>query len=93
MYAIGASERIGSVVDDGYIYDLAIAVSGRLGGKVGIAPRLYLKKLVADVLDRVDQYPDFDPRRDYALTVVDSELGQVERQAAAGVDAIDLNVP
>jgi len=93
MYAIGASERIGSVVDDGYIDDLAIAVSGRLGGKVGIAPRLYLKKLVADVLDRVDQYSDFDPRRDYALTVVDSELGQVERQAAAGVDDIDLNLP
>jgi hypothetical protein len=93
MYSIGASERIGTVVDDGYIDDLAIAVSGRLGGKVGIAPRLYLKKLVADVLDRVDQYPDFDPRRDYALTVVDSELGQVERQAAAGVDDIDLNLP
>ncbi len=92
MYAIGASERIGTVVDDGYIDDLAIAVSGRLGGKIGIAPRLYLKKLVADVLDRVDQYPDFDPRRDYALTVVDSELGQVERQAAAGVDDIDLNL-
>jgi len=92
MYAIGASKRIGIVVDDGYIDDLAIAVSGRLGGKVGIAPRLYLKKLVADVLDRVDQYPDFDPRRDYALTVVDSELGQVERQAAAGVDDIDLNL-
>jgi len=93
MYAIGASERIGTVVDDGYIDDLAIAVSGRLGGKVGIAPRLYLKKLVADVLDRVDQYSDFDPCRDYALTVVDSELGQVERQAAAGVDDIDLNLP
>jgi len=93
MYAIGASKRIGIVVDDGYIDDLAIAVSGRLGGKVGIAPRLYLKKLVADVLDRVDQYSDFDPRRDYALTVVDSELGQVERQAAAGVDDIDLNLP
>lgn len=92
MYAIGASERIGNVVDDGYVDDLAIAVSGRLGGKVGIAPRLYLKKLVADVLDRVDQYPDFDPRRDYALTVVDGELGPVERQAAAGVDDIDLNL-
>jgi len=92
MYAIGASERIPQVVDDGYVDDLAIAVSGRLGGKVGIAPRLYLKKLVADVLDRVDQYPDFDPRRDYALTVGDGELGEVERQAAAGVDDIEIDV-
>ena len=44
------------------------AVDRRLGGKVGVAPRLFLKKLVGDVLDRVDQFPDFDPRRDYALT-------------------------
>ena len=35
---------------------------------------MFLKKLVGDVLDRVDQFPDFDPRRDYALTVSDSEL-------------------
>ena len=40
-----------------------------LGGKVGVAPRLFLKKLVADVLDRVDQFADFDPRQHYALTV------------------------
>ena len=42
---------------------LADAVTGALGGKVGVAPRVFLKKLVADVLDRVDQFPDFDPRR------------------------------
>ncbi len=47
----------------------ARAVAGQLGGKVGIAPRLFLKKLVADVLDRVDQFEDFDPRQHYALTV------------------------
>ena len=47
----------------------ADAVTGSLGGRVGIAPRVFLKKLVADVLDRVDQFDDFDPRRDYALTV------------------------
>ena len=35
---------------------------------------------------------DFDPRRDYALTVSDVELGDVERQAAAGIDDIDLDV-
>ena len=43
------------------------AVTGKLGGKVGVAPRIFLKKLVADVLDRVDQYADFDPRQNYAL--------------------------
>ena len=38
---------------------------GRARRKVGIAPRVFLKKLVADVLDRVDQFADFDPRRHY----------------------------
>lgn len=90
LYAVGATPRITEAVDDAYIDELGLAVAGRLGGKVGVAPRLYLKKLVADVLDRVDQHVDFDPRRDYALTVVDAELGSVERQAVSGVDDIDL---
>ena len=54
---------------------------GELGGKVGIAPRLFLKKLVADVLDRVDQFEDFDPRRHYALTLAETELTAAERAA------------
>ncbi len=91
LYAVGASPRIAEVVDDDYIDDLARAVAGKLGGQVGVAPRLYLKKLVADVLDRVDQHPDFNPRRDYALTVEARELGEVERQAASGIDDIDLS--
>jgi hypothetical protein len=90
LYSVGADARIPLVVDDVYIEDLARAVTGRLGGKVGVAPRLYLKKLVADILDRVDQHADFDPRRDYSLTIGSAELGDVERQAAAGIDDIQL---
>ena len=92
LYAVGASSRVPTIVDDAYIATLASAVAGRLGGKVGVAPRIFLKKLVADVLDRVDQHEDFDPRRDYALTISDVELGEVERQAASGIDDIDLDV-
>ena len=55
---------------------------GALGGKVGVAPRIFLKKLVADVLDRVDQFADFDPRRHYALTLTAGELSADEREAA-----------
>ena len=56
-------------------------------------PRVFLKKLVADVLDRVDQFPDFDPRRDYALTVTEGELTVVERAAgAASVDDVELDL-
>lgn len=87
-------ERIRSFCDDDYIGDLAVAVSGKLGGKVGIAPRIFLKKLVGDVLDRVDQFDDFDPRQDYSLTIADTELNPVERQnvAASDVDDIELDL-
>lgn len=59
-------------------------MAGELGGHVGVAPRVYLKKLVGDVLDRVDQFADFEPRRDYALTVGASELTAVEANARGG---------
>lgn len=83
IYATGTvhAERIHTVVDDAYIADLAGAVAGNLGSRTGVAPRLFLKKLIADVLDRVDQFPDFDPRKHYDLTVSVSELTDVEREA------------
>jgi hypothetical protein len=84
-----AASRLRSHVDDGYVRTLAGAVAGELGGGVGIAPRIFLKKLV-DVLDRVDQFPDFDPRRDYALTVGDGELTMEEREARAPKSADDV---
>jgi hypothetical protein len=68
-------------------------MTGKLGGKVGITPRLFLKKLVADVLDRIDQFDDFDPREHYELTVTSSEMTSVEREAQAqNVDDIELDL-
>ncbi|MEV6525739.1 BREX system ATP-binding protein BrxD [Longispora sp. NPDC051575] len=93
LYAAGspASARLHSLVDDQYLTDLARSVAGRLGGKVGVAPRLFLKKLVASVLDPVELHPDFDPRRHFELTVSSSELTEVERNAASSDDiALDL---
>ena len=96
LYADGATEagRIKERCDDAYVELLAKAVTGDLGGKIGVAPRVFLKKLVGDVLDRVDQFPDFDPRRDYRLTIVNGELTEVERnaRAASSVDEIDLDL-
>ena len=57
-------------------------------GRAGVAPRLYLRKLVAEVLDRVDQFADFDPRRHYAPTLDAKELTAAER-AVAGADSVD----
>jgi hypothetical protein len=100
IYASGTanSDRIHSLVSDAYIAELARAVAGNLGGKAGVSPRVFLKKLVGDVLDRVDQFPDFDPRRDYRLTIRLDELTEAEKSArnlgrptaARSVDDIDL---
>ena len=94
MQHTASADRIARLCDDAYIRHLAEAVAGKLGGKVGIAPRLFLKKLVADVLDRIDQYDDFNPRVHYALTMHETELSQIERQAvgATDVDAIELDL-
>lgn len=83
IFAAGADnpERVHAVVDDAYVTALAKAVGGELGGRTGVAPRLFLKKLIADVLDRVELFEDFDPRLDYQLTVDPNELSEVERAA------------
>lgn len=91
LYAQNAS-AIQSKADDRYIEMLARSISGRLGGKIGITPRLFLKKLVGDVLDRIDQFPDFNPEKDYALTLVDSEMTKVERNAGAAKDVDDIEL-
>ncbi|WNM30884.1 BREX system ATP-binding protein BrxD [Streptomyces sp. Li-HN-5-11] len=89
------SDRVTERVDDAYLTELARAVTGGLGGKVGVAPRVFLRKLVADVLDRVDEFEDFDPRTHYALTITSSELTETERNAAASgdADAVELELP
>lgn len=90
LYAAGAAGRLTEAVGDAYVTQLGSAVAGELGGQVGVAPRVFLKKLI-DVLDRVDQFPKFDPCRDYALTVRAGELNEVERNAASAGDVeLDL---
>ena len=90
IYAAGQAheQRLRASADDAYIELLARAVAGGLGGKVGVAPRLFLKKLVGDVLDRVDLHAEFDPRQHYKLTLTDSEM-TVNERAAAGAQSVD----
>ena len=102
LYIQGSEQasRIANTVDESYVADLAEAVAGQFGQKVGVAPRIFVKKLV-DVLDRVDQYSTFDPRHDYVLRISASELTDTERAAmpappplapASSVDEIDLQL-
>lgn len=74
LYARGRENetRLREQIDDVYLADFSRAVAGELGAKVGLAPRIFLRKLV-DVLDRVDQFAEFDPRRDYAVTVSEAD--------------------
>lgn len=94
IYATGQvhESRLRQHVDDVYVETLATAVAGGLGGKVGVAPRLFLKKLVGEVLDRVDLHANFDPRQHYSLTLAETEMTVNERAAAgaASVDDIEL---
>jgi hypothetical protein len=88
-----APGRVRTLADGEYIESLARSLTGKLGGKTGIAPRLFLKKLVVNVLDPIDLYDNFDPRKDYQLTVTSNEMTSVEREAQAqNVDDIDLTL-
>lgn len=89
-----SSQNVSLRAGDALLESLADAVTGELGGKIGIAPRLFLKKLVADLLDRIELFPDFDPAKDYRLTLRGEELTQQERNltAAGSVEDIPLDV-
>lgn len=75
--------RVAATVSDDYIASLADAVAGELGGRVGVAPRIFLRTVV-DVLDRVELHADFDPRVHYTVKV-DAEDGV--RSSASGGDS------
>ena len=83
VFTEGLDEELAARVLDrcggAWLDRFATAVAGQLGARVGIAPRIYLKKLVADVLDRVEQFPDFDPDRDYHVMVRAGELTEEEK--------------
>jgi len=86
-------ERVRRLANGEYLDTLARALAGKLGGKVGIAPRLFLKKLVSGILDPIDLHENFDPRQHYQLTLANNEMTSVEREAQAqSVDDIELNL-
>jgi hypothetical protein len=92
LYPSEAPERVLAAVDDEVVSALAQGVAGQLGGKVGIAPRIFLKRLVG-LLDQVEEHVDFDPRKHFQLVVNTTEMSPEERAAAgrsAGLDDIEL---
>ncbi len=94
LYPTKVPDRIAKHASDVMVETLARAITGQLGDKVGIAPRLFLRRLI-DVLDRIEAFADFDPTKDYDLVLKASEMS-AEEAAAAGVarsvDDIELDL-
>lgn len=86
-------ERVRASVNDAYIRDFATTLAGELGGKVGIVPRIFLKKLVGEILDRVDLFPDFNPRSNHSIKLDPAELTQAELAARRGTCVDDIELP
>ncbi|WP_437593478.1 BREX system ATP-binding protein BrxD [Sorangium sp. So ce1000] len=96
LYPTKHPQRIAERVGDAAVRDLATALTGKLGGRVGVAPRLFLRKMVSELLDKVDEHEDYDPRRDFKLVVDAREMTSAEREAAGletTVDDIALDLP
>jgi len=91
LFAEGVADpvRFAAGATDDRIERLARSVTGSLGGKVGVAPRIFLKKLVEGLLDRIDQHPDFDPDRDLP-DLTDAELTEAERAVRVVTDPDEI---
>lgn len=94
LFANGSaqSDRIKTMVDDSLLDSLARGIAGKLGGKVGLAPRIFLKKLVIEVLDKVEMFDDFDPRQHYKPVIDGSDLNEAERAAVGELSADDIKL-
>ena len=97
IYPTKLPDRIAARITDSVLDDLARGVAGQLGQKVGVAPRLFLRKLV-ELLDKVEEHADFDPALHYKPVIDAREMTVEERSAgghAVGVDdiALDIDAP
>lgn len=64
-------------ISDQFILTMIEQVTGKFGGEISVVPRIFLREFV-DVLDKVEQYPEYDPQQVY-----DFDIGQLR-------SAIDL---
>lgn len=78
-----APERVAERVDDALLDRLVATVTDGFGGRVDVAPRTFLRELV-NVMDKVDQYEEYDPAEHYSLTLDDDALSPEELSARHG---------
>jgi hypothetical protein len=83
LFPASEPDRVRLRASDAFLDALARQVSTAFGGKVSVAPRTFLRELV-NVLDKVDQYADYDPVAQYKLTLDDADLPDEELAARRG---------
>ena len=83
IYPAKNPERVSARVDDRFLAALVSQVTAGFGGKVTLAPRLFLRELV-DVMDRVDLHEDYVPGEHYKLQLDDAKLTPEELAAKHG---------
>jgi hypothetical protein len=80
IYPASVPARVVAKADDAFLRALVDKVSAGFGGKVAVAPRLFLRQLV-DVLDRIDLHEDYDPATRYVFEIQESHLTPEELAA------------
>lgn len=97
LYPARHAERVAQRIDDSFLNALVTQVTAGFGGRIALAPRLFLRELI-DVMDRVDLHEDYDPAEHYRLELEDGKLtpeelaakhGEAPVNAEAEADALD----
>ncbi len=83
LYPAKNADRVAKRIDDRFLRALVAQVTAGFGGKVSLAPRLFLRELI-DVMDRVDIHEDYDPGTHYRLELEDGKLTAEELAAKHG---------
>lgn len=83
LYPAKNPARLTERVSDAFLQGLVAQVTAGFGGKVALAPRLFLRELI-DVMDRVDIHEAYDPKDHYQLELDDSKLTPEELAAKHG---------
>jgi Cdc6-like AAA superfamily ATPase len=83
LYPAKNASRVLERVSDAFLRGLVTQVTAGFGGKVALAPRLFLRELI-DVMDRVDIHAEYDPATHYKLELDDGKLTPEELAAKHG---------
>ncbi|WP_437907570.1 BREX system ATP-binding protein BrxD [Sorangium sp. So ce327] len=83
LYPAKNPARIAERVSDAFLRGLVAQVTAGFGGKVALAPRMFLRELI-DVMDRVDIHEAYDPKDHHKLELDDAKLTAEELAAKHG---------